>query len=103
MKEEVTMPRRDEELEDFEDFADEEPLNSWAAIRRFLRSIARQVKKLNTDVYVGADTQNPSVTTRLDRIERSLSLQYKVTWAFGTLAVAALFGTIGQIIVKVIK
>ena len=95
-------PRREEDDEDqFDDF-EEEPLSSWAAIRRFLRSLSTKVQKLTTDVYVGKDASNPSLTTRLDRLERSMALVIRIMWALATVSLSTLAAVIIQLIGKLV-
>jgi hypothetical protein len=95
-------PRREEDDEQqFDDF-EEEPLSSWAAIRRFLRTLSTKVQKLNVDVYAGRDAANPSVTTRLDRLERSMGLLIRIMWALATVSLSSLAAVIIQLIGKLV-
>lgn len=42
---------------------------------------ARELDKLYTDVFVGRDADNPSITMRLDRIERTYNKIMAITTA----------------------
>lgn len=40
----------------------------------------KALRRLIVDTYIGKDSDNPSITTRLDRMERSLGLITRLLW-----------------------
>jgi hypothetical protein len=70
------LARRDDEQADDEWEIPEKPL--------------RVLRKIHTDMYVGDGPDDPSVTTRLDRIERSLGSLTRALWILFTACVMAL-------------
>lgn len=56
--------------------------------------IEEKVDKLYLDMYVGEGKENPSMTTRLDRVEVSMAKMDKLQW----IIIAGILAAIGDII-----
>jgi hypothetical protein len=56
----------------------------------------RQVAKLYYDMYEGDGKENPSVTTRLDRVERTIASVNRLTWSLIGLALAEIANIVSQ-------
>lgn len=54
-----------------------------------------RIKKIEVDVYYGDGVENPSMTTRMDRVEQAISTVNKLTWAV-ILGIIAVIGDIVQ-------
>lgn len=64
--------------------------------------LAKVLRKMFVDIYLGRNKDNPSVTARLDRVEISLDRVTRALWAMALVSATALAGTIGQIVVKML-
>ena len=56
----------------------------------------RQLAKVYCDMYEGDGKSNPPVTTRLDRIERTIASVNRLTWSLIGLALAEIANIVSQ-------
>lgn len=65
----------------------------------FTREDKRKLTKLYVDVFEGENMDNPSITLRLDRVERAAESVKRLTWAIILASIAA----VGDIVVHSLK
>jgi hypothetical protein len=56
----------------------------------------RQLAKVYCDMYEGDGKENPPVTTRLDRVERTIASVNRLTWSLIGLALAEIANIVSQ-------